>query len=168
MRLLVQVFAGLLLAATGTMAFAQGASVPFGIVNHDNTLPIEVGADSLSISQKDSSAEFIGNVKIGQGELKISADKVTILYSAKDGKATGEIDTIHALGHVTLSNGAEAAEGAEATYQVATGLIVVTGQVLLTQGNNALSGDTLEIDLKSGTANVTGHVQTVFRPGSGQ
>ena len=149
-------------------AQAQESAGPFGGMRHDNSLPIEMTADSLTISQADSSAEFAGNVRIGQGSLHITADKVTVKYAAGEDGATGQIDNIQAFGHVLLTNGAETAEGDMAVYNVATGLVVMTGNVLLTQGNNALSGDSLNINLETGVAGVEGNVKTIFQPGTGQ
>jgi lipopolysaccharide export system protein LptA len=40
------------------------------------------------------------------------------------------------------------------------------GNVLLTQGQNALSSQTLHIDLNSGTGQLEGRVQTIFTPGT--
>jgi lipopolysaccharide export system protein LptA len=38
--------------------------------------------------------------------------------------------------------------------------------VLLTQGQNALSSETLHIDLNTGTGQLEGRVQTIFVPGA--
>ena len=48
-----------------------------------------------------------------------------------------------ATGNVTLSNGEEAAEAERATYEVATGQVEMEGDVLLTQGQNAMSSERL-------------------------
>ncbi len=48
-----------------------------------------------------------------------------------------------AVGNVTLANGTEAAEAQKATYEVAAGTIEMEGDVLLTQGQNALSSQKL-------------------------
>ncbi len=71
-----------------------------------------------------------------------------------------------AIGNVTLANGAEAAEAQQATYEVAAGTIEMQGDVLLTQGQNALSSETLSIDLNKGTGQLEGRVKTIFVPGS--
>jgi lipopolysaccharide export system protein LptA len=42
----------------------------------------------------------------------------------------------------------------------------MTGSVLLTQGQNALSSETLHIDLNTGTGQLEGRVQTIFVPGA--
>lgn len=145
------------------MALAQ-ATVPFGGLQHDSSLPIEITADQLQVDQADGTATFIGNVVIGQGEMRLSAGKVRVTYASGEG-VTGEIHELIASGGVTLVNGAEAAEAAEAVYNVDTGRIVMTGGVILTQGLNALSSDKLVVDLGSGQAVLEGRVKTIIQSG---
>jgi lipopolysaccharide export system protein LptA len=54
---------------------------------------------------------------------------------------------MRAEGNVFLSNGAETAEGAWAEYDVAGGMMRMGGQVVLTQGENAIAGDSLVINM---------------------
>ncbi|WP_236626170.1 lipopolysaccharide transport periplasmic protein LptA [Actibacterium mucosum] len=146
---------------TAGAALAQGAQVAFGGLKQDASLPVEVTADSLEVNQADGSAVFTGNVLIGQGEMRLSADKVRVEYNT-----SGGIDKMHAMGKVLLVSGGEAAEANEAVYTIETASIVMTGSVILTQGDNALSGQTLTVDLASGTGRMEGRVSTVFNPSS--
>lgn len=115
-------------------ALAQGgAAIAFGGLKHDSSLPIEITAEQLAVDQSDGSATFTGNVLIGQGDMRLSAAKVRVEYVTGAG-STGEISKLHATGGVTLVNGAEAAEAAEAVYTVTSGVVVMTGSVILTQG----------------------------------
>jgi len=41
------------------------------------------------------------------------------------------------------------------------------GDVLLVQGESAITGDTMLVDTEAGTARVTGRVKTVLQPGGG-
>ena len=66
---------------------------------------------------------------------------------------------------MTLINAGNAAEAKEAVYTIDTGNVVMTGDVLLTQGANAISGQNLVINLKDGTGVMEGRVQTIFSPG---
>ena len=149
-----------------TWAQAQGAQVPFGGLSHDSSLPVEITSDRLDLDQAAGTAIFTGTVKVGQGELRMAADRIEVFYAAEDGASTGTIDRMLATGNVTLSNGDEAAESQQATYEVATGIIEMEGDVLLTQGQNALSSQSLRIDLNSGTGTLQGRVQTIFTPRS--
>ena len=58
---------------------------------------------------------------------------------------------MRAEGNVFLSNGGETAEGAWAEYDVAGGMMRMGGQVVLTQGENAIAGDELVINMTEGT-----------------
>lgn len=147
--------------ALGTAAFAQQAKVAFGGLKQDTTLPVEVQADQLSVNNADGTAIFSGNVLVGQGEMRISAAEVKVKYGA-DGKS---IDQLLATGGVTISNLADAAEAREAIYTIDSGIVVMTGDVLLTQGPSAIAGQKLTIDLKSGTGTMEGRVSTTFVPG---
>lgn len=149
-------------APLATLAQTDGATVAFGSLKGDPTLPVEVTADQLNVNQADGSATFTGNVKVAQGEMRMTAPEVRVEY-ATDTKA---ISRLHATGGVTLFNGAEAAEAAEAVYTIASGTVVMTGEVLLTQGSSAISGKQLTVDLNTGTGVMEGRVQTVFVPGS--
>lgn len=153
-----------LLALSPAMGWAQGASVAFGGLKQDTTLPVEVSADQLAVNQADGTAVFTGNVLVGQGEMRLSAGKVQVEYTA-DGSG---ISKLFASDGVTLINATDAAEAREAIYTIDSGNVVMTGDVLLTQGANALSGQKLVIDLKAGTGVMEGRVQSVFQPGKAQ
>lgn len=149
-------------------AAAQGNS-PFGGFKHDSTEPIEITADSLEVRQADQVAIFLGNVVAGQGTLRLTANRVEVFYDQENtGGDTGAIQKLDASGNVFLSNGAETAQGAFGTYNVKDGLVQMNGDVILTQGQNALSGDRLEIDLNTGVGKVLGRVKTTFKPSSQQ
>ncbi len=154
-----------LLAIFGSAAWAQGTQVPFGGLQHDTTLPVEITADQLSINQQDGTALFVGNVVVGQGAMRLSAGKVKVEYAAGGGDATGRISRLLASGGVTLVNGGEAAEAQEAIYSIDDGTIVMTGDVILTQGANALSSQRMVVDLNSGVAMLEGRVKTIIQTG---
>jgi lipopolysaccharide export system protein LptA len=147
--------------AFATLAQAQGTEVAFGTVQQDTSLPVEVSADSLSVSQSDGSALFTGNVIIGQGEMRLSAPRVLVYYTENQ---TG-VDRLEATGGVTLVNGDQAAEADTAEYEVNRGTIRMVGNVLLTQGANTLVSDSMDVDLEAGTALMNGRVRTVFQSG---
>jgi lipopolysaccharide export system protein LptA len=154
-------FVLLLSAFLPLAAWAQDAQVAFGGLRQDTTLPVEVKAESLTVNQTDGSATFTGNVLVGQGEMRLAAQTVRVEYAA-DGKS---IAKLHATGGVTLASPTDAAESNEAVYAVDAGTVLMTGNVLLTQGASAIAGQKLLIDLKAGTGRMEGGVSTVFSPG---
>ncbi len=156
--------AAVILTVLPAVAHAQ-AQVPFGGLSHDATQPVEITSDRLDLDQAAGSAVFTGGVKVGQGTLRLAADRVEVFYTGDTGSETGQVERMVATGNVMLSNGTEAAEAEQATYEVAAGTIAMQGDVLLTQGQNALSSERLTIDLNAGTGQLEGRVQTIFVPG---
>lgn len=161
LALAMALFLASIIASQG---MAQGTAVAFGSFNQDPSLPVEITADALEVNQADGSAEFRGNVLIGQGEMRMSAALVRVEY-ASAGDATGQISRLVASGGVTLVNGAEAAEAQRAVYSIAEATIIMSGGVILTQGRNALSADRLIVDLKRGTGRLEGRVKTILQTG---
>ena len=156
---------GLTAMIVTTLAWPAAAQqVAFG-ERHDATQPVEITADRLDLDQAAGSAVFTGGVRVGQGELRLAADRVEVFYD-EGGQASGTVRRMNATGNVTLSNGTEAAEAQAAAYEVATGIVEMQGEVLLTQGRNALSSERLRIDLNAGTGQLEGRVRTIFTPGS--
>ena len=144
-----------------SVAQAQGTEVAFGTVQQDTSLPVEVSADSLSVSQNDGSALFTGNVIIGQGKMRLSAPRVLVFYTENQ----SGVERLEATGGVTVVNGDQAAEADTAEYEVNRGTIRMVGNVLLTQGANTLVSDSMDVDLEAGTALMNGRVRTVFQSG---
>lgn len=133
-----------------------------GDVAADGTTPVEVTADSLTVDQDSGKAVFAGNVLVVQGDIRIGAASVEVFYDA-EGSA---ITRLMATGGVTFATATEAAESANADYDLASGTLVLTGDVLLKQGNAALSADTMTVNLNDGTATLEGRVRTTFLPES--
>jgi len=149
----------LALMAFAGMAQAQGTQVAFGTVAQDSSLPVEVTSDNLNVNQTDGTAIFTGNVVIGQGEMRLAAPRVLVVYLADQ---TG-IERLQATGGVTLVSGPDAAEAARANYNVQTGMIEMEGDVLLVQGASALTADKMYVDTAAGTARMNGRVKTVLQ-----
>lgn len=137
--------------------FAQGAEVSFG-GNQDTNAPVEVTADALSINQKDGTALYTGDVLIAQGDMRLAAPRVLVIYS----ETAKKIQRLEATGGVTMVSGDEAAEAQRADYTLDTGIIIMTGNVLLTQGASALTSEKMTVDLETGTAQMAGRVRTVL------
>lgn len=149
------------MAAPG-LARAQGAEVAFGGLKADTSLPVEVTADVLSVNQTDGTAIFSGNVLVIQGEMRLSADRVEVIYGDAE---RSRIERLHASGEVTLVSGTDAAAAADAVYTIESGAVEMTGDVLLTQGANTIAGEKLVVDLTSGTGKMEGRVKTILQPG---
>lgn len=150
--------AGLLILGAAGAARAQ---VAFGSAQEDRALPVEVTSDNLSVNQSDNSVLFTGNVVIAQGGMRLSAPRVLVIYLAD----RSGIESMQATDGVTLVSDTDAAEASRADYNIVTGQIELRGDVLLVQGDNAITGETMLVDLNAGTAQVSGRVKTVLQPG---
>ena len=150
-------------AIVGVLAMPVSAqtNVDLGGLTVDTSAPIEVTADTLAIDQDTGRAIFDGNVVIGQGALRVTAGRVEVVY----GVDTSEIAQLIASGGVTFVTETEAAEAQSASYDIATGMLTLEGDVLLTQGASAISAGRMLINVTTGTATMDGRVRTVLQQG---
>ncbi len=146
--------------ATTTAVLAQ-TNINLGGMTVDRNSAIEVTSESLSVDQETGTAVFIGNVIIGQGDMRLSAGRVEIIYA----EATSEIARLLATEGVTFATASEAAEAQSADYDIATGLLTLSGEVLLTQGPSAVSAERMIVNVDDGTAQMEGRVRTVLQQG---
>ena len=154
--------------AVASPAFSQTTVVPFGQSGHDANQPVEIVSDSFTVNQSRGTAEFAGNVVIGQGDMRLSAGKVRVEYSTATEGDDREIGRLIASDGVTLAFGGQAAEANSAIYSIKDGNIVLKGDVIITQGENALAGQTITINLDDGSARVEGRVKTIFQTGGSE
>lgn len=143
-------------------ATAQDSTINFGGFQQNSGEPIEVVSDQLDVDQQSGTAVFSGDVTATQGELVLTGERVEVLYTTGEDR---RIRTLNVTGGVTLVTSEEAAEAEEATYEVIDGTILMVGDVLVTQGDSAIAGERLTIDLDTGTGRVEGRVRTIFQTG---
>jgi lipopolysaccharide export system protein LptA len=122
--------------------------------------PISFGADS---------GEYVGNTvtlrgraELIQGQNRLRADSVSGLSQ------TGE-SRIQATGNVYFVTPEQTIRGDRAVYTTADDMIVVTGDVILTQGQNVLTGSRLTYNVRTQTARIEaggqgGRIRGVFYP----
>ncbi len=147
-----------LLILSAGAALAQGQAFGCGAI--DPMEPVEVESDSLNVNQENGTAEFVGNVVIIQGAMRLAAPRVLVVYD-EDGE---RITRMEASGGVTLVSGQDAAEAQTASYSIDSGKVVMTGDVLVTQGQSTLASQSLTVDLGAGTAQMDGRVRTILNP----
>jgi len=156
------------IAVAGLVGVIQPANaqvaIGFGGVAHDPNQPVEAVSDNLTIDQTNGRALFSGNVIIIQGDLRIAAEDVEVIYSDIDGQRG--VDEVIATGGVLITRGEDAAEGEDAVYSVAAATLTMTGDVLVTQGTTTIAGDSMVVDMTTGDGIVEGRVRTVLTPQS--
>jgi lipopolysaccharide export system protein LptA len=156
----ISLFAAIVFAIVSPAA-AQ-TNIDLGGMTVDTTAAIEVTADSLAVDQETGTAIFSGNVVIAQGDLRLSAGTVEVIYATE----TNDISRLIAAEGVTFVTATEAAEAQNAQYDITTGLLTLTGEVLLTQGPSAISAQSMIINVTDGTASMEGRVRTVLQQGN--
>ena len=127
---------------------------------NDSDQPISFGADA---------GEYVGNTvtlrgraELIQGDNRLRADRVSGLSQ------TGE-SRIEAEGNVYFVTPEQTIRGDRAVYTTADDMIVVTGDVILTQGQNVLTGSRLTYNVRTETARIeggNGRIRGVFYPDS--
>jgi lipopolysaccharide export system protein LptA len=151
---------GALLAAQ--LATAQTAAVSLGEPATDPDAPIEVTSEALSVDRETGNAIFTGNVFVIQGDMTLNADRVEVLYSedADDDEALREVI---ASGSVVLVNGEDTAESDFGTFYPPEDRVVMTGNVLLTQGRSIISGDIFNWNMLTGQGTMEGRVRSILQ-----
>jgi lipopolysaccharide export system protein LptA len=151
--------------------------------------PVEIVSDQLVVDQEQNLATFSGSVDAVQGELRLRADRLLVYYARGEnggsnngaGAATDPqgIQRIEAMGNVVLIRPNETSKGDEGTYEPATGLVTLTGNVVLTRGQNVIRGARLESNQRTGVSTVVAaepgavrspeqRVRALFTPGGTQ
>ncbi|MFV0245218.1 MAG: LptA/OstA family protein [Qingshengfaniella sp.] len=166
-RIVSHIAAGAAVALFAASATLAQTGIQTGGLRADPNAPVAVEADDLALDQTAGTAVFRGNVSVIQGEMTLTAPEITVHYLHNpDGSLSGDIDRITASGGVMIVTPTEAAEARDAIYTPASSEMVMTGDVVLTQGGNTLAGERLTVDLETGTGRVEGRVRTILQPGN--
>jgi lipopolysaccharide export system protein LptA len=143
----------LVMAGWATPSHSQQASI---LKNHDIEQAIDIAADSLEVHQSDNLAIFKGSVVVTQGNLKMTANDITVFYDNSAGGLDPTIARIDATGEVKITSSAERAEGDWGIYDVKARLITMGGNVVLQRGESIIIGERLELDLVTGITKIDG------------
>ncbi len=194
MRLLSRLaaIAGLsLLAATST--YAQGAKGPPNALqgfSQNRAEPVHIEAATLEVRDKDQVATFSGDVRVQQGDTTMRCASLVVFYDREAGNApkpTGKasktltaanpgpggeqkIKRLEARGSVVVTQKDQTATGQLGIFDMPSNTVTLTGNVVMTQGQNVLRGDKLVVDLTSGVSRVEsaktgrGRVEGLFIP----
>ncbi len=102
----------------------------------DSSAPIDITGDRLEV--ENDIATFLGNVRAVQGEAILTAER---LVADLDDK--GSFTKIRAVGTVRYSNGKEAITGVRAVFDDLARTITITENVVVTQGEQVMTGGEL-------------------------
>lgn len=166
---------GLFAAGLATPASAQPAS-SFGGLQMQSDQPIAIESDQLDVDDRSSVATFSGNVSVEQGETRMRAERLIVHYTrGSDGEAQpaaagagnmpgggSDISRIEASGSVEITSADQVATASQANVDMASQVVVMTGDVVLSQGANVATGCRLTVQMETGVA----QLQSTNCPGS--
>jgi lipopolysaccharide export system protein LptA len=172
----------------GIAAIAQPSKGPPNALqgfsqNHDQ--PVHIDAATLEVRDKDKVATFSGNVHVTQGDTDMRCKTLVVFYE-QDGDDKSKniavanpgpggqqrIKKLEARGGVVVKQKEQTATGDLGLFDMPTNTVTLSGNVIMTQGQNILKGDKLVVDLATGVSRVEsgkngqGRVQGLFLPGS--
>jgi lipopolysaccharide export system protein LptA len=161
-------------------AAAQGAAqgVPNAMqgFSQNRDQPIQIEAATLEMRDKIKEATFSGNVKVVQGDTTMTSKTLVVFYesastpaAAANGKAasrtapplqsatpgpggSSQIKRLKASGNVIVTQKNQVVTGQTAVFDTSSNLITMLGGVVLTQCKNVMRGDRLSVDMTTGVS----------------
>jgi lipopolysaccharide export system protein LptA len=153
-------------AAGAAAALAAGAAHAQLSANKG---PIDITGDSMAVHDPEHLVIWKGRVEALQDQDRLRTDLLNIYYkaapktpgapkaaAAAPGADFGAIDRMEAIGNVYFVTPTQVAKGDKAVYTADNQTIVITGDVVLTQGENVGRGSRLVIDLANGNSTLEG------------
>ena len=98
----------------------------------DSNEPIDITGDTAEF--QDNNAVWTGNVRVVQGLAILTSERLEAVLTDE-----GDFETITAIGSVRYSNGEEAITGERAVFNNKARTIVMTDNVIVTQGKQVMS-----------------------------
>jgi lipopolysaccharide export system protein LptA len=144
--------------ATGVPNALQGFSV-----NRDK--PIRINATTLEVREKEKRATFSGNVHMVQGDTTMKSKTLEVYYD-DDGAAPApaqqqqgqlgqqQIRLLEAKGDVLVTQKDQTVTGETGLFDVRANTVRLTGNVVITQCSHVVRGDLLTVDLTTGVSRV--------------
>ena len=130
----------------------------------DRESPLVITADRMELRRKENLIVYRGNVLAERGDVKIQSDVLSARYDPGD----GALKTVVAEGKVRVSQGAREMTGDKAVFDDSNETITVSGNTVMRDGDNSVSGGRVTIYLKedrSVVENRGGRVKAVIFPG---
>jgi lipopolysaccharide export system protein LptA len=130
--------------------------------------PVQIEAASLEVRDKDKVATFSGSVKVVQGDTVMRCKSLVVYYEQQGQQAgaqpmkaatpgpggSSSISKLEALGGVTVNQKDQTATGEKALFDMKSNTVTLSGNVVVSQGQNIMRGDRLVVNLTTGISNV--------------
>ena len=116
--------------------------------------PVMVGGDNWHADENAHTQVWDGRVEIIQNDSRLRADHVTITHAQGgegENKGWGEVVRIEAAGNVYYVTPENVVKGDTAVYTKAEDTMVISGDVILQQGKNVMTGTRLVAAVGAGT-----------------
>jgi lipopolysaccharide export system protein LptA len=113
---------------------------------------VDIEADRLDVDSKNGTAVFKGKVKATKPDITVKGDTLTLVYDQKTRKVT----LLTAEGDVAILWKDKDATCSKAIYDFTKETMVMTGNVVITRGQERLSGKKVTLDKKNDTQVVEG------------
>ena len=151
--------AALLLAVTpllaSTSALAQISGTAFSGFSGNSKNPINIEADELEVIDGEKRALFKGNVTVTQGKSTLRTSQLEVIYSGDGSGGQGDISMLNLSGGVVAKSDNNTATGDTGSFDVKREIVTLSGDVVLSQGQNVAKGCKLVASLKQNTANLS-------------
>ncbi|MBN8649198.1 MAG: hypothetical protein J0L55_14685 [Caulobacterales bacterium] len=126
--------------------------------------PIQVSASEIDVQPANNMAIFTGNAEVVQNGAIIRSAKFKVYYGGGNG---GKIEKVISDSETFYSSATEKARGDSAVFDANTNTITFIGNVILTQGQNVVTGEELRVNTQSKQSimkSSNGRVRAVFFP----
>ena len=104
--------------------------------------PLEIDAPRSEWDMRSRTIVFSGGVTAVRGEVTLICDELTVRMRDAD-----EVDEARAVGSVRVTRGQRVATGREAVLRGATGEVLLTGEPVLSEGVNRMTGERITLFL---------------------
>ena len=122
--------------------------------------PIHIQSDDgVRIHQSGQTITALTHVRVRQLDRQIASDKMTLFYYAPRQNPENRVQKIQAEGQVVATTPTQKMTGDYGEYNPETGLITMTGNVVLSQGSSLAYADTATLDMKTGVSSLTPDVK---------
>jgi lipopolysaccharide export system protein LptA len=130
--------------------------------------PVKIQATSLEVRDKDKVATFSGDVRVINGDTEMRCKALVVFYdddgsggpsmkAAEPGPGgQQQIKRIEARGGVTVAQKEQTAAGDSAIFNLRENTVTLTGNVVVTRGQDILRGHRLMVNLTSGISRMDG------------
>ena len=171
----VIVLATALCAAQAAAQKNQGPPNALQGFSQNRDQPVKIQAASLEVREKEKIATFTGDVQVFQGDTELRCKLLTVFYDQEPGgramkaaepgpSGQQQIRRIEAKGGVLVIQKDQHASGDAAIFNMRENTVTLTGNVVVTRGQDVLRSQRLVVDLTSGVSRMDqGRVEGLFQ-----